>query len=175
MLEGAVHVDVGGLAHLAFGLLDHDPAVEGLAELEVEDLGVDGDLVLDDGDSGDVGHALGGGHVRFLVIAPRALSKLNGRLATAMRPGINVYGYFNNDGLGSKADGCLSWCIACRRVWARPSSLEGHVEASGSFRLRTHSLGVQSEIAACTVVVDACDVQKFVLEVRSIWIVTASI
>ena len=65
-LERLVHVQVGGLTELALGLFDDDPAVERLTELGVERLGIDGGLMLEDGDGCHVGERLGGGNVNLV-------------------------------------------------------------------------------------------------------------
>ena len=53
-----------------FGLLDDDAAVERVVELLVDDLGLEGGAVLEDGDGGDVGERLGGGDVGLAPSRP---------------------------------------------------------------------------------------------------------
>jgi hypothetical protein len=54
------HVEALALGHHALGLLDHDPAVEGVGELLGEDLRPDRGSVLEDGDGGDIREGLRG-------------------------------------------------------------------------------------------------------------------
>src|SRR5665213_4401698 len=63
--KSLVHVEPGLLGYDAFGLLYDDAAVERVRELLDHDLGIAGGAVMNDGDSGDVGHGLGGYDVAF--------------------------------------------------------------------------------------------------------------
>lgn len=59
-LKRSIHIDVRCLADFALGLFDRDPAVERLAELQIELLRIDRDPMLNDRNGGDVGQALDG-------------------------------------------------------------------------------------------------------------------
>ena len=76
------------------GLLDDDPAGEGLGELLVEELGVERGAVLEDGDGGDVGERLRGDDV---VVAQGAC-----REAEQVEDADDVAAQAHRDGVGGE-------------------------------------------------------------------------
>jgi hypothetical protein len=86
--EGLLHVESSPLGNDAFGLLDHDAAVEGVVELLDHDVGLYGGAVLEDGDRGDIGKGLGGDDVAFVqrtFVGPEQVEGADGRAPQAHR------------------------------------------------------------------------------------------
>ena len=76
--EGQLHVEAGSLGDHTLGLLNDDPAVEGVLELLVEDLGFEGGAVLEDGNSRDVSQGLGRLDVVFSHLARVEVEQVEG-------------------------------------------------------------------------------------------------
>ena len=115
-VEGLVHAEVLPFGDHALGLFDDHPAVEGVAELLVDELGLERGAVLENGDGGHVGQRLGGTNVGVSQLAgldmeqveapiteERSRSAGRGPIATrrpALRVRIGASGHRPRSGLG---------------------------------------------------------------------------